>query len=96
MDKNVVKNIGQAWTRVNLIAANLKNKAVIGFVHDPESNERAGYPIYRDPSDYYTRVCVLGNRLELLVQTEEGEKVFNIWISPVQYSHTGVTFRPFH
>lgn len=46
---------------------------------DKESEERAGYPIFREKNSYYSRICDLGCRLE--VMKADGTSV-NVWIEP--------------
>ena len=50
------------------------------YEKDEASSIRAGYDIYRHPSlNYYSRICDLRERLEVLTG-EYGENVTNIWI----------------
>jgi len=52
------------------------------YEKDYASSERAGYDIYRHRElNPLTRICDLGNRLEVLTG-EHGENVVNIWIEP--------------
>ena len=68
-----VKSKEQAWQEVNKIFPT-------DYEKDYASSERAGYDIYRHPSlNYYSRICDLGDRLEVLIG-EYGENVTNIWI----------------
>ena len=46
------------------------------YILVPDSEQRAGYPIYRDANEYYNYVCDLGCRLEVNI----GGKSKNIWI----------------
>lgn len=46
---------------------------------DKDSQERAGYPIYRAKESYYSRICDLGCRLEVV--KADGTST-NIWIEP--------------
>jgi hypothetical protein len=63
----------QAWQEVNKIFPT-------DYEKDYASSERAGYDIYRHRDlNYYSRICDLGDRLEVLVG-EFGENVTNIWI----------------
>lgn len=47
---------------------------------DKESEERAGYPIFREKNSYYSRVCDLGCRLEVV--KADGTSI-NVWIESV-------------
>lgn len=68
-----VTNKEQAWAEVNKIFPT-------DYEKDEGSSQRAGYDVYRHPTlNYYTRICDLGNRLEVLTG-EYGETVTNIWI----------------
>ena len=63
----------QAWEKANAI-----------FPTDYEKDEAAsaGYDIYRHYElNWYSRICDLGDRLEVLTG-EYGENVTNIWIEP--------------
>jgi len=77
-----VDNRKQAWEAANKI-----------FTTDYEKDEAAsvnvGYDIYRHPTlNHYSKICDLGNRLEILAG-EWGENVVNIWIvTPKQESTT--------
>lgn len=46
---------------------------------DKESEERAGYPIFREKTSYYSRICDLGCHLEIM--KADGTSV-NVWIEP--------------
>ena len=46
---------------------------------DKDSQERAGYPIYRAKESYYSRICDLGCRLEVV--KADGSST-NVWIEP--------------
>jgi|GEM_PF-2221272 len=66
-------SIQEAWNKVNEIFPT-------DYEKDYASSERAGYDIYRHPTlNYYSRICDLGNRLEVLTG-EYGETVTNVWI----------------
>lgn len=68
-----VKSREAAWAEVNKIFP-------IDYEKDEAASLRAGYDIYRHPTlNYYSRICDLGNRLEVLTG-EYGEDVVNIWI----------------
>lgn len=68
-----VTNLTEAWAEVNKIFPTEYEK-------DEASSKRAGYDIYRHPTqNYYNRICDLGCRLEILTG-EYGETVTNIWI----------------
>ncbi|MBT9174231.1 MAG: hypothetical protein DDT21_02642 [Syntrophomonadaceae bacterium] len=63
----------QAWEEVNRIFPT-------DYDRDYASSKRAGYDIYRHRClNPYTRICDLGNRLEVLLG-EYGKTVTNIWI----------------
>ena len=63
----------QAWKEANKIFPT-------DYEKDEGSSQRAGYDIYRHPTlNYYSRICDLGDRLEVLTG-EYGENVTNIWI----------------
>ncbi|MEG1894673.1 MAG: hypothetical protein RR162_00435 [Oscillospiraceae bacterium] len=65
----------QAWAEANKIFPT-------DYEKDYSSSERAGYDIYRHRElNYYSRICDLGDRLEVLTG-EYGENVTNIWIKP--------------
>jgi hypothetical protein len=65
----------QAWEMANKIFPT-------DYEKDYASSERAGYDIYRHRElNYYSRICDLGDRLEVLTG-EWGEDVTNIWITP--------------
>jgi len=67
----------QAWKEANKIFPT-------DYEKDEGSSLRAGYDIYRHPTlNYYSRICDLGNRLEVLTG-EYGETVINIWIEDPQ------------
>nr|DAL85289.1 MAG TPA: hypothetical protein [Caudoviricetes sp.] len=69
----VVNSKEQAWIEVNKIFPT-------DYEKDESSSQRAGYDIYRHPTlNYYSRICDLGDRLEVLTG-EYGENVTNIWI----------------
>ena len=71
--KIVVNSKKQAWEEVNKIFPT-------DYEKDYSASERAGYDIYRHrESNYYCRICDLGDRLEVLTG-EHGENVTNIWI----------------
>ena len=53
---------------------------------DKDSQERAGYPIYRAKESYYSRICDLGCRLEVV--KADGTST-NIWIEPQEPAHYG-------
>jgi hypothetical protein len=68
-----VASISEAWEEVNKIFPT-------DYEKDEASSQRAGYDIYRHPTlNYYSRICDLGDRLEVLTG-EYGENVTNIWI----------------
>jgi len=46
---------------------------------DKDSEERAGYPIYRAKESYYSRICDLAARLEVV--KADGTSI-NVWIEP--------------
>lgn len=72
-----VRDKTQAWEEVNKIFPT-------DYEKDEASSVRAGYDIYRHRElNYYSRICDLGNRLEVLTG-EYGENVVNIWIVPTQ------------
>jgi hypothetical protein len=72
-----VTNKDQAWAEVNKLFPT-------DYEKDEAASLRAGYDIYRHPTlNYYSRICDLGNRLEVLTG-EYGETVTNIWIKPKQ------------
>lgn len=63
----------QAWAEANKIFPTDYDK-------DYASSERAGYDIYRHRElNYYSRICDLGDRLEVITG-EWGENTVNIWI----------------
>jgi len=65
----------QAWVEVNKIFPT-------DYEKDEASSQRAIYDIYRHRElNYYSRICDLGDRLEVLTG-EYGENVTNIWIAP--------------
>ncbi|GHV06466.1 hypothetical protein FACS1894217_05200 [Clostridia bacterium] len=65
----------QAWNEANKLFPT-------DYEKDWASSERAGYDIYRHTTlNYYSRICDLGDRLEVLTG-EFGETVTNIWIVP--------------
>lgn len=67
----------QAWKEANKIFPT-------DYEKDEGSSQRAGYDIYRHPTlNYYSRICDLGDRLEVLTG-EYGENVTNIWIEEPQ------------
>jgi hypothetical protein len=69
----VVNSKEQAWLEANKIFPTDYDK-------DEASSVRAGYDIYRHRElNYYSRICDLGDRLEVLTG-EYGENVTNIWI----------------
>lgn len=73
MTKMTVMSKEQAWMEANKIFPT-------DYEKDDASSLRAGYDIYRHPSlNYYSRICDLGDRLEVLTG-EYGENVTNIWI----------------
>lgn len=65
-----VKNINEAWAKVNEIFPSDYNE-------DVAASERAGYKIYRSSINHYDYICVLGDRLE--VNFADGSTV-NIWV----------------
>lgn len=63
----------EAWKEANKIFPT-------DYEKDEASSQRAGYDIYRHPTlNYYSRICDLGNRLEVLTG-EYGETVVDIWV----------------
>ena len=69
-----VKNYADAFDYAVLLA---KSQGHTGnFALDPDSEQRAGYKIYRDEEDYYTYICDLNDRLEY----NSGTYSKNIWI----------------
>ena len=46
---------------------------------DKESEERAGYPIFREKNSYYSRICDLGCRVEIMKADGSSS---NVWIEP--------------
>ena len=73
--KMIATSREQAWEMANKIFPT-------DYEKDESSSQRAGYDIYRHRElNYYTRICDLGNRLEVLTG-EYGECVTNIWIEP--------------
>ena len=73
--KKTVATREQAWQEANKIFPT-------DYEKDEASSKRAGYDIYRHHElNYYSRICDLGNRLEVLTG-EYGEIVTNIWIEP--------------
>lgn len=71
----IVKTREEAWAEVNKIFQT-------DYEKDEASSQRTGYDIYRHPTlNYYSRICDLGDRLEVLTG-EYGEDVVNIWIKP--------------
>jgi hypothetical protein len=76
-EKITVATKEQAWVEVNRIFPT-------DYEKDEAASARAGYAIYRHYElNYYSRICDLGNRLEVLMG-ECGEIVVNIWIVPPQ------------
>jgi len=72
-NKITVTTKEKAWEEVNKIFPT-------DYEKDEGSSARAGYDIYRHPTlNYYSRICDLGNRLEVLTG-EHGETVTNIYI----------------
>lgn len=68
-----VASISEAWEEANKIFPT-------DYEKDEAASQRAGYDIYRHPTlNYYSRICDLGDRLEVLTG-EYGENVTNIWI----------------
>lgn len=65
-----VKNINEAWQKVNEIFPTDYNE-------DVAASERAGYKIYRSSINHYDYICDLGDRLE--VNLYDGTTV-NIWV----------------
>lgn len=65
-----VKNINEAWAKVNEIFPTDYNE-------DVTASERAGYKIYRSSINHYDYICDLGDRLE--VNLCDGTTV-NIWV----------------
>ena len=45
--------------------------------YDETASENAGYEVYRNVTEYYTYLCLLGDRIEVNLHTGE---VINIWI----------------
>lgn len=69
----IVTTKERAWIEANKIFPT-------DYEKDYASSERAGYDIYRHRElNYYSRICDLGDRLEVLTG-EFGEDVTNIWI----------------
>lgn len=69
----IVSTKEKAWEEVNKIFPT-------DYEKDESSSIRAGYDIYRHPTlNYYSRICDLNDRLEVLTG-EYGENVTNIWI----------------
>ncbi len=67
-----VKTKQEAWEMVDQIFPT-------DYSEDPGSRERAGYPIYRSPIEYYDYICDLGCRLE--INLKQGNRTINIWIA---------------
>ena len=65
-----VKNINEAWAKVNEIFPSDYNE-------DAAASERAGYKIHRSSINHYDYICDLGDRLE--VNFADGSTV-NIWV----------------
>ena len=65
-----VKNINEAWAKVNEIFPSDYNE-------DVAASERAGYKIYRSSINHYDYICDLGDRLE--INFTDGSTV-NIWV----------------
>lgn len=83
--KITVTNKTQAWEEVNKIFPT-------DYEKDYAASERAGYDIYRHPTlNYYSRICDLGDRLEVLTG-EYGENVINIWIEEPKPRKKPLTF----
>jgi hypothetical protein len=69
----VVNSREQAWAEANKLFPT-------DYEKDESASSRAGYDIYRHPTlNYYSRICDLNDRLEVLTG-EYGENVTNIWI----------------
>ena len=65
------------------------------YEKDYAASQRAGYDIYRHTTlNYYSRICDLGDRLEVLTG-EWGENVTNIWIEPEIISGMGTEMSQF-
>jgi hypothetical protein len=74
-EKITVTTKEQAWAEANRIFPT-------DYEKDDAASARAGYDIYRHRElSYYTRICDLGNRLEILLG-EHGENVVNIFVIP--------------
>ena len=77
----------EAWDEVNKIVPT-------GYEKDCIASERAGYPIYKQPTfdylafDPYIRICDLGDRIEILTG-KYSEDIINIWIEPIILSDIG-------
>ena len=71
-EKITVNTKAEAWEAVNRIFPT-------DYEKDEAASVNAGYDIYRHATlNHYSRICDLGNRLEVLT----GENVTNIWIEP--------------
>lgn len=66
-----VGNVKEAWEKAYEVADTGM------YELDKESTERAGYKIFRSDENYYSRICDLGCRLEVV--KANGESI-NIWI----------------
>lgn len=85
MENIIVESKQAAWDRVNEIFPT-------DYELDDASTQGAGYNIYRHRVlNYYSRICDLGDRLEILLG-EFGEKVINIWIKPREQFKATVTY----
>lgn len=66
-----VDNVKEAWAKAYEVADTGM------YELDKESTERAGYKIFRSDANYYSRICDLGCRLEVV--KADGTSI-NIWI----------------
>jgi len=79
-----VASISEAWEEVNKIFPT-------DYEKDEAASQRAGYDIYRHPTlNYYSRICDLGCRLEVLTG-EYGDNITNIWIEAENEAETEKT-----
>jgi len=77
--KITVTSKEKAWGKVNEIFPT-------DYEKDYAASNHAGYDIYRHRElNHYSRICDLGNRLEVLTG-EYGENVTNIWIEEPKQS----------
>ncbi len=65
-----VKTMQEAWNMVDQIFPT-------DYEEDPQSRERAGYPVYRSTVEYYDYICDLNDRLE--INLKDGRTI-NIWV----------------